>query len=85
MRIAEADLQDTISPRSKSLCILLAILGNMMLLGGLHRFYTQRWITGVMMFVTLGGFGIWTVIDVVTLASNRYKDAENRTVRIWLI
>ncbi|MAV28232.1 MAG: hypothetical protein CMF43_00285 [Legionellales bacterium] len=74
-----------ISPRSKSLCLVLAIIGNLILIAGLHRYYTGRYITGTIMLLTMGGFFVWTVIDVITLLTNGYLDSQRRPVKQWIL
>jgi TM2 domain-containing membrane protein YozV len=41
-----------------------------------HRFYTGKVGTGVLMFVTLGGFGLWALIDFIMLLCGAFKDKE---------
>jgi TM2 domain-containing membrane protein YozV len=45
---------------------------------GVHRFYLGKTGTGVLMLLTLGGVGIWTLIDFVRLITGSLKDAEER-------
>jgi TM2 domain-containing membrane protein YozV len=55
--------------------ILLTFLG----LFGIHRFYMEKWITGIVYLLTGGIFGIgylydlWTLNDQVTLLNSRKK------------
>jgi TM2 domain-containing membrane protein YozV len=41
---------------------------------GIHRFYVGKIGTGILMIVTLGGFGIWTLIDLVMIIVGSFKD-----------
>ena len=41
--------------------ILSILLGGL----GVHRFYAGRIVTGILMLLTLGGLGIWTLIDII--------------------
>ncbi|MEC8882752.1 MAG: TM2 domain-containing protein [Pseudomonadota bacterium] len=75
----------TTSQKSKSFCLVLAIVGNILFIGGLHRLYAKKYLSGILMFFTLGGFAIWTLIDVLFLLCNRFKDGNNKTVRTWVL
>lgn len=48
---------------------------------GLHRFYVSKIGTGILMLVTLGGLGIWTIIDFVMIAAGSFKDKLGRDLR----
>ncbi|HEX7715188.1 MAG TPA: TM2 domain-containing protein [Bacillota bacterium] len=53
--------------------LLLAIfLGGL----GVHRFYTGHIGTGVLQLLTLGGCGIWALIDIILIATDSFKDYE---------
>lgn len=41
---------------------------------GVHRFYTGKVGTGILMLVTAGGCGIWWLIDVIMIAAGKYTD-----------
>ena len=41
---------------------------------GVHRFYLGKIGTGILMFITLGGLGIWALIDFVRLVVGSMKD-----------
>lgn len=48
---------------------------------GVHRFYTGFTALGVIQLLTLGGCGIWTLIDFIIIASGNYKDAQGNPIR----
>jgi TM2 domain-containing membrane protein YozV len=45
---------------------------------GVHRFYVGKTGSGVLMLLTLGGCGIWYIIDIIMVATGSFKDAEGR-------
>jgi len=49
-----------------------------MLLGafGVDRFYLGKIGTGVLKLITLGGFGIWTLIDVILVLAGSTRDKQ---------
>jgi TM2 domain-containing membrane protein YozV len=66
------------SDKSFVATLLLAIL-----IGGLgiHRFYVGKIGTGVLMLITLGGFGIWALIDIIMIAVGSFKDKSGLPVK----
>jgi len=48
---------------------------------GAHRFYVGKIGTGILMLVTLGGFGIWTLIDLIMIAVGSFKDKNGLPVK----
>ncbi len=48
---------------------------------GIHRFYVGKIGTGILMLLTLGGLGIWALIDFIIIAIGSFKDAEGRRIR----
>ena len=58
------------------LCWLLGVFGA-------HRFYVGKVGTAVLMILTIGGLGIWVVIDLVILIVGGFTDAEGRKITEW--
>lgn len=56
------------------LCYFLGIFG-------IHRFYADRIGTGILMLLTLGGFGLWTMVDFVMIATANFKDGNGRVIK----
>jgi TM2 domain-containing membrane protein YozV len=55
------------------LCLFLGSLGA-------HRFYVGKMKTGLLMLITAGGLGIWTLVDLITIACCRFKDVDGCTL-----
>ncbi|MDE6539225.1 MAG: TM2 domain-containing protein [Ruminococcus sp.] len=62
-----------VSPKNKTLAMILCIVG-FFGCGGLHRFYTGHILSGILWICTGGLGGIGTVIDLLLLLSNSFKD-----------
>lgn len=62
------------------IAIVLALLG---LLGvaGLHRLYVGRTLSGIAMLLTIGGLGIWTLVDLHNLWEGDFVDAQGLALR----
>ena len=56
------------------LCWLLGALG-------VHRFYVGKTGTGILMLLTFGGLGIWTLIDFIIIATQKFKDSEGLLIK----
>lgn len=69
-------------PSDKSRAIAL-VLGLVLGVFGAHRFYVGKTGTGVLMALTMGGLGIWYLVDVIMIASGGFRDAEGRLVSRW--
>jgi TM2 domain-containing membrane protein YozV len=48
---------------------------------GVHRFYTGHTTLGVVQLLTLGGCGIWTIIDFIIIVSGNFKDAQGNPIK----
>lgn len=48
---------------------------------GIHRFYTGYTTIGIIQLLTLGGCGIWVLIDLILIISGNYKDSDGVTLK----
>ena len=48
---------------------------------GVHRFYAGKMGTGILMLLTFGGFGIWTIVDFITIVIGNFTDADGRPIK----
>ena len=47
---------------------------------GVHRFYAGRTGTGILMLITLGGFGIWYLIDLILVITGNLRDGDGNLI-----
>ncbi len=67
------------SPKSRLVALLLILLLGL----GLQRFYVGKIGTGILYLITLGGFGIWFLIDLVMIIVGSFKDKQGRVLSNW--
>lgn len=71
---------EPISPKSRAaaaiLCWFLGIIG-------VHRFYVGKVGTGIAQIFTLGGLGIWVIIDFIWILTGTWKDKQERVIANW--
>ena len=48
---------------------------------GVHRFYTGHTFIGIAQILTLGGCGIWVLIDFIIIVSGSYKDSNGIPIK----
>ena len=56
------------------LCFFLGVLG-------VHRFYVGKVGTGIIQLLTLGGLGIWALIDLIMIAVGNFKDKQGLVIK----
>ena len=50
---------------------------------GIHRFYVGKVGTGILQILTLGGLGIWALIDFIMIIMGKFKDSEGKALTEW--
>ena len=68
----------TVSPYSKFATFFFCLFGG---IAGLHRMYVHRYITAFLMIITLGGCGIWVIIDLIHIRQNKFRDWRHLPVK----
>ena len=59
-------------------CLLLCLIVGSL---GIHRFYVGKVGTGIIQLLTLGGFGIWCLIDLIMIALGEFTDKDDRAIK----
>jgi len=72
-----------VSPCQRSTALLLAIIGPMFGLSGLHRFYVGKIGTGILWLFTWGLAGVGQLIDIIVIATGQFKDRNELPLVLW--
>ena len=56
------------------LCFFFGVLG-------VHRFYVGKIGTGILQLVTIGGLGIWALVDFIMIVVGSFKDKSGLPVK----
>ena len=48
---------------------------------GVHRFYVGKIGTGIVQLLTLGGLGIWTLVDFIMVVTGNFKDGQGLPIK----
>lgn len=70
-----------VSSKPKMNVILLCCLG-FIGLGGIHRFYVGRPLSGLIWLCTGGLCGIGTVYDLIMIGTDRFLDADGNVIKV---
>ena len=65
-------------PKQFMITLLLALFAGGF---GAHRFYTGHIVYGVIQLCTVGGCGIWALIDIIMIVTGKYTDAQGRPLQ----
>jgi TM2 domain-containing membrane protein YozV len=69
-----------ISPKSRLAATLLCVFLGML---GVHRFYVGKVGTGILQILTLGGVGIWVLIDFIMIVVGSFRDKQGLLLETW--
>jgi TM2 domain-containing membrane protein YozV len=58
------------------LCFFLGVFGA-------HRFYVGKIGSAIAMIFTIGGLGIWALIDLILIVTGSFKDSEGVRITEW--
>ncbi len=56
------------------LCLFLGGLG-------VHRFYAGKIGTGILQLITVGGCGIWTLVDLIMIITGSFTDKDGNPIK----
>ena len=48
---------------------------------GVHRFYAGKIGTGILQLITVGGCGVWTLIDIIMIVTGNFKDKDGYEIK----
>jgi TM2 domain-containing membrane protein YozV len=71
-------MADGTSGKSNTVALLLCFFIGFL---GVHRFYVGKVGTGILQLVTLGGLGIWALIDFIMIAMQKFTDSEGNILK----
>ena len=47
---------------------------------GVHRFYVRKIGTGVLMLITLGGLGVWFLVDLILVVTGQFTNKDGQKI-----
>ncbi len=73
---------DQLPPSEKERVVALILCWTLGIFGA-HRFYVEKHGTAVIMVLTLGGLGVWTLVDFVLILLGRFRDKKGSPLSRW--
>ncbi len=55
------------------LCLIFGALG-------VHRFYAGKIGTGILQLITLGGCGVWYLVDLIFILTGKFTDGQGNLI-----
>lgn len=77
--VAKSDQSSKINTEWVITLLLAIFLGTF----GVHRFYTGKIGTGILMLVTCGGFGIWALVDTIVIAMGNFEKKDGTVIKVY--
>jgi TM2 domain-containing membrane protein YozV len=74
-------MTDTIEQKSEKTFVATVLLCLLLGIFGVHRFYTGKIGTGILMLLTFGGLTIWTWIDLIVIICGKFKDKKGLPIK----
>ena len=50
---------------------------------GVHRFYVGKIGTAILYIITLGGLGIWWIVDLILIVTGSFTDSRGQRIVQW--
>ena len=69
-----------ISDKSRLVALLFSVFLGWL---GVHRFYVGKIGTGILMLLTIGGFGTWVFIDIIMITCGIFRDKKGKRLFRW--
>jgi TM2 domain-containing membrane protein YozV len=51
---------------------------------GAHRFFLKRYASAILFIITIGGLGIWWIIDFILIVTGSMEDDRRKIVKVWV-
>lgn len=72
-----------VRPRSEKRILPALILCWFFFWIGAHRFYVGKPGTAILHILTLGGLGVWAVVDTIMIVTGSFTDSEGNKITSW--